>query len=292
MYSLTITKLIFLPTIYGAYRNLSLTTEEVIESVFRTIESSFHETSAVKLSNSTLYLITNASFVRYIGDAPDTFKTSRVVPAILTMKADIDFVAPCQREIDGYVKNNVTVYAYSFDYFPESPIFDEEQKGVLGKEIVITLQKDHPSTEMKLEAFHGLDHAFIFSRGYTSNFEIRPFSKEDEMMAEMLTKMITNFAKNGDPSTKSFTWPPFNRNTSTQLASINLPPTVIQGESRWPYTKFWNVEVERISRHISKSDVNTDADADITIEERVQPTVYRRAWVALWLLMAVFAIFT
>lgn len=27
--------------------------------------------------------------------------------------------------------------------------------------------------EEKLEAFHGLDHAFIFSRGYSSNFQAR-----------------------------------------------------------------------------------------------------------------------
>lgn len=43
----------------------------------------------------------------------------------LQMEADIEFVAPCQREIDAYVQNNVTVYAYSFDYIPKSPIFEE-----------------------------------------------------------------------------------------------------------------------------------------------------------------------
>ncbi|VDM77918.1 unnamed protein product [Strongylus vulgaris] len=56
--------------------------------------------------------------------------------------------------------------------------------------------------DRKIEAFHGLDHAFIFSRGYSSNFEIRPFTKKDENMAKILTNMVTNFAKTGDPSTK------------------------------------------------------------------------------------------
>uniref|UniRef100_A0A0K0DD19 COesterase domain-containing protein n=1 Tax=Angiostrongylus cantonensis TaxID=6313 RepID=A0A0K0DD19_ANGCA len=209
------------------------------------------------------------------------------------MEADIEFVAPCQREIDGYVENNVTVYAYSFDYFPKSPIFEEERKTftLFGKEPVTILRKDQPLKDRKLEAFHGLDHAFIFTRGYSSNFEIRPFTKEDENMAKILTNMVTNFAKNGDPSTKRFNWPPFSRNTTTEYVSINLPPKIIQGELHWPHPKFWNVEAELISRHVSERDI-TDPDADLTNEERVQLSAYRRAWWALWLLVAVLAIIT
>ncbi|KIH60158.1 hypothetical protein ANCDUO_09594 [Ancylostoma duodenale] len=120
-----------------------------------------------------------------------------------------------------------------------------------------------------MEAFHGLDHAFIFSRGYSSNFEIRPFTKRDENMAKILTNMVTNFAKTGDPSTKR----------------------VIQGELHWPNPKFWNVEAELISRHVAaEGDPAADPDADLSNEERVQLSAYRRAWWALWLLVAMLAI--
>ncbi|KJH40963.1 Carboxylesterase [Dictyocaulus viviparus] len=320
------------PQFYNLHRKSTLTAREAGESVFRIIEGSFHDTSAVKLSNSTLHLLANASFVRYVDDPSNSFETSRVVSALQTMEADIEFVAPCQREINAYVQNNVTVYAYSFDYFPKSPIFEEEKKtfALFGKQPVTILRKDQSlkvsqgslpffnlkpvfnfitlsfsmekkckdrcfdpqplAIYRKLEAFHGLDHAFIFSRGYSSNFEIRPFTKEDENMAKILTNMITNFAKNGDPSTKRFTWPPFTRSKSTEHVSINLPPKIIKGELHWPHPKFWNVEAELISRHASEGNIILDPDADLTNEERVQLSAYRRAWWALWLLVAVLAI--
>lgn len=41
------------------------------------------------------------------------------------MEADIEFVAPCQKEINAYVANGVPVFAYSFDYVPQSPIYEE-----------------------------------------------------------------------------------------------------------------------------------------------------------------------
>lgn len=51
------------------------------------------------------------------------------------------------------------------------------------------------------EAFHGLDHAYIFTKGYSSNFEVVPYTKKDEAFAKIFTNMWTNFVKNGDPST-------------------------------------------------------------------------------------------
>ncbi|KAK6743637.1 hypothetical protein RB195_010742 [Necator americanus] len=281
------------PQFYNLHRKSTLTAEESAESVFRIVEGSFHDTSATKLSNSTLYLVANASFVRYIDDPTNTFETSRVVSALQMMEADIEFVAPCQREIDAYVQNNLTVYAYSFDYIPESPIFEEEKKvfDLFGKDPVTIVRKDQTLKDRKIEAFHGLDHAFIFSRGYSSNFEIRPFTKRDESMAKILTNMVTNFAKSGDPSTKRFTWPQFSGNNTTEHISIDLPPKVIQGELHWPNPKFWNVEAELISRHVSAiGDTVVDPDADLSNEERVQLSAYRRAWWALWLLVAVLAI--
>ncbi|VDO31265.1 unnamed protein product [Brugia timori] len=46
-------------------------------------------------------------------------------------------------------------------------------------------------------AFHGLDHAYIFTNGYSNNLYIEPFGKRDQQMAKMLATMITNFAKYG-----------------------------------------------------------------------------------------------
>ncbi|RCN43919.1 hypothetical protein ANCCAN_10120 [Ancylostoma caninum] len=132
------------PQFYNLHRKSVLTAEESGESVFRIIEGSFHDTSPVKLSNSTLHLVANASFVRYIDDPSNTFETSRVVSALQMMEADIEFVAPCQREIDAYIQNNMTVFAYSFDYIPESPIFEEEKKtfNLFGRDPVTILRKD------------------------------------------------------------------------------------------------------------------------------------------------------
>uniref|UniRef100_A0A1I7XGJ2 COesterase domain-containing protein n=1 Tax=Heterorhabditis bacteriophora TaxID=37862 RepID=A0A1I7XGJ2_HETBA len=212
------------PQFYNLHRKASLTAEESAESVFRIIEGSFHDTTIEKLSNATLHLVANASFVRYIDDPSNTFETSRVVSALQKMEADIEFVSPCQKEIDAYVQKGIQVYAYSFDYVPESPIYEEKKTfGLFGKEPVTVMRKDKTFEDRKLEAFHGLDHAFIFSRGYSSNFDIRPYTKRDETMSKILTNMITNFAKKGDPSIPRFTWPQFTVNASEHV-SINIPP--------------------------------------------------------------------
>ncbi|KAK6011417.1 hypothetical protein OSTOST_23494 [Ostertagia ostertagi] len=79
-------------------------------------------------------------------------------------------------------------------------------------------------------------------------------------MAKILTNMITNFAKTGDPSTTRFKWPPFGGNKSTEHVSINLPPKIIQGELHWPHPKFWNVEAELISRHAARPSRSREAE--------------------------------
>ena len=43
------------------------------------------------------------------------------------MEADIEFVAPAQVEIDSYAANGLPVYVYSFNYLPESHIYEEVQ---------------------------------------------------------------------------------------------------------------------------------------------------------------------
>lgn len=47
-----------------------------------------------------------------------------------------------------------------------------------------------------LDAFHGLDHAYIFTEGYSSNNQIE-FTPEDYKLADQLTTLITNFVKHG-----------------------------------------------------------------------------------------------
>uniref|UniRef100_A0A1I7XH09 COesterase domain-containing protein n=1 Tax=Heterorhabditis bacteriophora TaxID=37862 RepID=A0A1I7XH09_HETBA len=67
---------------------------------------------------------------------------------------------------------------------------------------------------------------------------------------------------------------------------------VLRGDIHWPNPKFWNIEAELISRYIPKDGELgvVDPDADLTNEERVQLGAYRRAWWALWLLVAVLAV--
>ena len=60
------------------------------------------------------------------------------------MEADIEFVAPCQREISAYVENDQPVYAYSFDYVPDGPIYEEDKKtfSLFGKDPVAIQRKE------------------------------------------------------------------------------------------------------------------------------------------------------
>ncbi|PAV78564.1 hypothetical protein WR25_09582 [Diploscapter pachys] len=246
-----------------------LSKEDAEEAVFRVIEGSFHEMTSDNIGNDTLRLIANATFIRQ-------------------MEADIEFVAPAQVEIDGYAANGLPVYVYSFNYLPESHIYEEEKKiyNLFGKDPVTVLRTEKNS----LEAFHGLDHAYIFTKGYSSNFEVAPYTNRDEAFAKIFTNMWTNFVKNGDPSTPRFKWPAYTTNSSQHVA-INLPLKVIEGDIHWPDGSFWNVEAQMMSKFIPKdSGTVVDPASELTNEERVQLSAYRRAWWALWLLVAALAI--
>ena len=50
----------------------------------------------------------------------------------------------------------------------------------------------------------GLDHAFLFTQGYTSNFFLEKFTKRDKVFSRILTKMIANFVHHG--SILKFNW--------------------------------------------------------------------------------------
>lgn len=61
---------------------------------------------------------------RYIENPKNEFIADQVVGALQKLESDIEFVAPCQREVAAYVEKGVPVYLYSFDYVPESPILE------------------------------------------------------------------------------------------------------------------------------------------------------------------------
>ena len=153
------------------------------------------------------------------------------------MESDIEFVAPAQKEIDAYVQNGLPVYAYSFDYAPEFTVHEIQQKTfpLFGKKDLVVNRTVLPlhgnrfcSWKLKqgflyfrtqsnllldflrstfhsltnisgkqMEAFHGLGHAYIFTKGYAANMEVPNFGKDDEKMSTLLTDIVTNFAKYG-----------------------------------------------------------------------------------------------
>lgn len=152
--------------------------------------------------------------------------------------------------MDGYVDNEVPVYLYSFDYVPRGTLVEEDERfyPLFGDNSIAISRRDKTTHGFKLEAFHGLDHAFIFTQGYSSNFRIEPYSKRDQAMSRMLTRMIANFVTKGDPSTENFTWPAYG-NGSAHYVSLNLPPRLIKGSVHFPAPSFWNEEVEMLSRY-------------------------------------------
>ncbi|KAF7639695.1 COesterase domain-containing protein [Meloidogyne graminicola] len=212
------------PSFYHYYRYSNLSRSQVEESVRKIIENAFAETLSHRISNSTIDLISNATFLRYIQDLEINYEMPTVVGRLQDLESDVEFVSPCQNEIDAYVMNGIPVFAYSFDYIPKGSIIEDDRRfySMFGNSPVGLKRKDQ-HLKCKLEAFHGLDHSFIFTQGYSSNFHIEPFSRRDKTMSRLLTKMIANFVITGDPSTENFTWPS-NTNESMHYVSLDLPP--------------------------------------------------------------------
>ncbi|CAI5454495.1 unnamed protein product [Caenorhabditis angaria] len=282
------------PLFYNMHQKGGLTRNDVSEQIYRIIDNNFHETTSEKMSNSTVQLLANATLIRYtpyLSEPSKGFNANQVVGALQKIESDIEFVAPCQREIEAYAERGVKVFAYSFDYVPMDTIYETERKvfALFGDKAVEIKRTEKEKNDLK-EAFHGLDHAFIFTKGYTSNFEIEPYSKKDERMSQLLCSMITNFVKTGDPSTQRFSWPAYTVN-STQHVSINIPPKLVDGDIHWPDANFWNVEAELISKYIAiDAETAVNPDADLTNEERVQLSAYRRSWYALWVIVIVLSL--
>lgn len=66
---------------------------------------------------------------------------------------------------------------------------------------------------------------------------------------------------------------------------------LLEGEIHFPDAQFWNTEAELITRYVSKdSETDLDPDADLTNEERVQLSAYRRSWYALWVLVIILSL--
>ncbi|VDK69598.1 unnamed protein product [Litomosoides sigmodontis] len=280
---------------YGLNEFKNISIEDCNNNIRKIINEHYHTGCAKKLHNSTLEVIANASFLRYI-DTPDKNRTlMRVVYGLQDLEADIEFVAPAQREIDSYVENDIPVYAYSFSYFPKSPIYEEEQKKytIFGEEAIKVTRKElQIRRNGRPRAFHGLDHAYIFTNGYTNNLFIEPFTKRDQQMAKMLAAMITNFAKYGNPTPtdwNGFKWTPFT-NESAQYAILDLPPKKATGSLHWPATNFWNKETVLLEKLSLREKPVQTLSEELSADERLQLAAYRRAWWALWLLVGMIAL--
>ncbi len=115
------------------------------------------------------------------------------------------------REAGAYAKNGIPVYLYSFDHVPSTPVFEEELRryDLFGSIQTVKftrqlrfesvcklgyLEKLFQSLAFLSEAFHGLDHAYIFADGYANNFEFK-FTKREAKFSSVLCELLTNFVK-------------------------------------------------------------------------------------------------
>jgi len=107
------------------------------------------------------------------------------------------------------------VYLYSFEHVPAGGAIEEDlvEMDIFGQKTEVKSAKKksiksesnctQTSCSWLLEAllacigaYHGLDHAYIFTRGYSSNNQI-DFTPEDVKLSEHLTTLLTNFIKYG-----------------------------------------------------------------------------------------------
>ncbi|CAD5228856.1 unnamed protein product [Bursaphelenchus okinawaensis] len=280
------------PEFYEFWRYENMSRSKAEEAVKKLVYNSYASRLPAKVPNATLNLISNATFLRYMQDVDFNFDMPGVVARLQDLEADIEFVAPCQSEVDGYVKNGLDVFAYSFDYIPKGNIVEVDKRfyELFGDNQVTVTKKDASTDGYELTAFHGLDHAFIFSNGYSSNFQIKPFTKQDRAMSKVLTTMIANFAKTGDPSIEVFEWPSYS-NSSAHYVSIGLHPKLIKGQLHFPAPEFWNHEAAMLAKYtLSESPLSDEEVSELTVEERKQLNAYRRAWWGLWVFVIAVAV--
>ncbi|KAI6244222.1 Hydrolase [Aphelenchoides fujianensis] len=281
------------PEFYELYRFENLSRPAVEGAVRKLIETSYAARLPYKITNATINLIANATFLRYMQDVDFFYDMPGVVSRLQDLESDIEFVSPCQTEVEMYAANGLDTFVYSFDYMPKGTLVEEEKRyfEIFGDNPVTIVRKESSTEGYETSPFHGLDHAYIFSQGYSSNFHVRPFSKRDRAMSKMLCTMVTNFAKTGDPSTDNFQWPSYSNETE-HYVSLDLPPRLIKGQLQFSATSFWNHEAEMLSQYtLADSPLSKEEVSDLTAEERLQLSAYRRAWTALWLFVIFVALF-
>ncbi|VDD91487.1 unnamed protein product, partial [Enterobius vermicularis] len=176
------------------------------------------------------------------------------------MESDIDFVAPAQKEIEAYVSNGLPVHAFSFDYVSETPMFETVKKSysLFGDKTLAVNRTLQPLVGLSMQAFHGISNAYVFTKGYKNNFQLQEFSEKDQNMSKMITRIITNFVKHGE-----------------RKRSLH-----------WPDTIFWNIEADLLEKFSFRGGHCPKETEDLSSEERLQLAAYRRAWWALWVLVA------
>lgn len=84
-------------------------------------------------------------------------------------------------------------------------------------------------------------------------------------------------------------WPMYTRQNPKHL-EIRLPPKVVGKDLHWPSVAFWNTYVPYIAKFAATDDITAARYAPLTDEERLQLNAYKRAWWALWLLVAAIAL--
>uniref|UniRef100_A0A0N5AKE3 COesterase domain-containing protein n=1 Tax=Syphacia muris TaxID=451379 RepID=A0A0N5AKE3_9BILA len=248
------------PENYGFKRFQNVSDAERRHKVWQVVEEHYHSASENLLSNSTLDLISTLAYMRYFGSGKEYLPTNIVVAKLQKMQSDIDFIAAAQKEIEAYMSNEVPVYAFSFDYMSKTPVYETVSKSfsLFGNKTLSVSRTLRPLAGSDMQAFHGMSHAYIFTKGYKTNFYVSEFSAQDQNMTNLLTKAITNFVKYG-----------------LQQRSLH-----------WPDTIFWNIEADLIEQFSSREQEFPKEVDELSSEERIQLAAYRRAWWALWILVA------
>ena len=55
------------------------------------------------------------------------FSLFDVVLRLQDLESDLEFVAPCQTELEAYAANGLDAFVYSFDYVPQNLIEEEKR---------------------------------------------------------------------------------------------------------------------------------------------------------------------
>ncbi|KRX80648.1 Acetylcholinesterase [Trichinella nativa] len=238
--------------------------------------------------NDTLKLMAQVALHNYLiwNSSGPTWEMTEFVESLQKMESDIEFTAPMVKEIDSYLQNNQSVYLYSFEYLPSKDLIEEEWV-----DVNLFGLKRKVRTERKLPikyAFHGLDHAFIFTEGYSSNIFF-PYGETERQISDALCQFLANFAKFGNPTVQpvhGIFWPVVNEDHSNYM-KFAWPLEMVENNARWSKASFWNDLMSEIATFAAENGMGREFP--FTNEEQLQLAAFRRAWWALWVLVAAIA---